>query len=192
VPSRYDDELWELVPRDPGPPPPALCDFVRSLERAEDVLDLGAGDGRLSACLQTARLTLADVSGVALKRARERLPEARVVELEPDAPLPLPDSSFDVVLCAETLEHVRDVQLLLSEARRVLRPGGRLALTTPAHGRTTALRLLLRGFEREFDPLSPHLRFFTAKSLRGLLDGMGFEVESLTQRRGTLFAVARR
>jgi SAM-dependent methyltransferase len=87
---------------------------------------------------------------------------------------------------------VRDVQLLLSEARRVLRPGGRLALTTPAHGRTTALRLLLRGFEREFDPLSPHLRFFTAKSLRGLLDGMGFEVESLTQRRGTLFAVARR
>ncbi|MFL5827374.1 MAG: methyltransferase domain-containing protein [Thermoleophilaceae bacterium] len=190
--SRYDDELWELVPRDPGPPRATLCDFVRSLGRAEDVLDLGAGDGRLSSCLQPARLTLADVSGVALERARERLPDARIVELEPDAPLPLPDSSFDLVLCAETLEHVRDVQLLLSEARRVLRPGGRLALTTPAHGRGTALGLLLRGFEREFDPLSPHLRFFTAKSLRRLLEDMGFEVESLTRRDRALLAVARR
>ena len=54
------------------------------------------------------------------------------MELEPDAPLPLGDSVFDLVLCAETIEHVRDVQLLLSEARRVLRPGGALAVTTPA------------------------------------------------------------
>ncbi|HEX8855523.1 MAG TPA: class I SAM-dependent methyltransferase [Thermoleophilaceae bacterium] len=192
VPSRYDDELWELVPRDRGPPPTTLCEFVKSLGEAEDVLDLGAGDGRLSACLRATRLTLADVSGVALERARERLPEARIVELEPDVPLPLPDSSFGLVLCAETLEHVRDVQLLLSEARRVLRPGGRLAVTTPAHGRGTALGLVARGFESGFDPLSPHLRFFTARSLRRLLGQMGFDVESLRRRRGTLYAVARR
>ena len=79
--------------------------------------------------LDAAELTLADVSPVALERARRRLPEARVVELDPDAPLPLADGAFDLVLCAETLEHVRDVQLFLSEIRRVLRPGGRLALT---------------------------------------------------------------
>ena len=47
-----------------------------------------------------------------------------MVELEPDAPLPFDDGAFDLVLCAETIEHVRDVQLLLSEVRRVLRPGG--------------------------------------------------------------------
>jgi len=69
-------------------------------------------------------------------------------------------------LRAETIEHVRDVQLLLSEVRRVLRPGGTLALTTPAHGRLTGLAVLARGFERSFDPLSPHVRFFTARSLR--------------------------
>ena len=73
------------------------------------------------------------------------------MELEPDAALPFDDGSFDLVLCAETIEHVRDVQLLLSEIRRVLRPGGTLALTTPAH-------LPLGGRP---DPLSPHLRFFT-------------------------------
>ena len=62
-----------------------------------------------------------------------------IVEIEPDAPLPFGDSSFDLVLCAETIEHVRDLQFLLSEARRVLEPGGRLAITTPAHSRFTAL-----------------------------------------------------
>jgi SAM-dependent methyltransferase len=180
--SRYDDELWELVPDDPGPPPRVLAEFVRGLGHAERALDLGCGDGRLSAQLDTASLTLADVSAVALERARRRLPGAQIVELEPDDPLPLADSAFDLVLCAETIEHVRDVQLLLSEVRRVLRPGGQLALTTPA-----AAPLI-----RPPDPLSPHLRAFTRRSLRRLLDELGFEPQSLRRRSGTLLALATR
>jgi len=182
VASRYDDELWELVSADPGPPPAHLVAFVRGLGHAGRALDLGCGDGRLSAALDTANLTAADVSAVALDRARSRLPAARFVELDPDAPLPLDDAGFDLVLCAETIEHVRDVQLLLSEIRRVLRPGGTLALTTPAN-----LPLGPRP-----DPLSPHLRQFTRRSLSRVLDDLGFEVESLRRRSGTLLAVARR
>ena len=98
----------------------------------ERALDLGCGDGRLTAELDAAELTAADVSPVALERARRGCAGARVVELEPDAPLPFDDDGFDLVLCAETIEHVRDVQLLLSEIRRVLARGGELALTTPA------------------------------------------------------------
>jgi SAM-dependent methyltransferase len=180
--SRYDDELWELVPEDPGPPPVHLVAFVRGLGRLQSALDVGCGDGRLSAALDAAELTAADVSAVALERARRRLPGARLVELEPDAPLPLGDSGFDLVLCAETIEHVRDVQLFLSEIRRVLRPGGTLALTTPAY-----LSLGPRP-----DPLSPHLRQFTRRSLSRVLDELGFEVESVRRRSGTLLAVARR
>jgi SAM-dependent methyltransferase len=190
--SRYDDELWELVPEQPGPPPAHLVEFVRSLGPAGRVLDLGCGDGRLTVCLDARELTAADVSAVALERATARLDAARLVELEPDAPLPLADSSFDLVLCAETLEHVRDVQLLLSEARRVLAPGGALAVTTPAHGRRDGAAILARGFEAAFDPLSPHLRFLTARSLRALLGELGFEVESLRTQSRTLLAVARR
>lgn len=188
----YDDEIWELVPEDPGPPAEHLAAFVRGLPRAARALDLGCGDGRLTAELEADEVTAADVSRVALDRAAWRLPDARLVEVAFDRPLPFEDGAFDLVLCAETIEHVRDVQLLLSELRRVLEPGGRLALTTPAHSRLTGLDVLVRGFERRFPPLQPHLRFLTRRSLAGLLDDLGFEVERIVRRGGTLLARAAR
>ena len=178
--ASYDDEIWRLVPAEPRPALPHLARFVSSLPPAERALDLGCGDGRLGAELRAGSLTAADVSEVALERARSRLPDARLVPLQPDVPLPFHDGEFDLVLCAETIEHVRDVQLLLSEARRVLRPGGTLALTTPG------ARVLVR----PPDPLSPHLRMFTRRSLRRLLDELGFDVRSLERRAGTLLARA--
>lgn len=191
--SRYDDELWELVPELGNRPPAHIVSFVHSLGDAERALDVGCGDGRLTAELSALKVSAVDVSPVALERAQQRLgPDAELLEVDPDEPLPLEDSRFDLVLCAETLEHVRDVQLLLSEIRRVLRPGGSLAVTTPAHSRLTGLKLLVRGFEPDFDPLSPHLRFFTKRSLTRVLTELGFDVRSMKREQGTLLAIARR
>jgi ubiquinone/menaquinone biosynthesis C-methylase UbiE len=195
APSKYDDELWQMVPEDPGPPPKELVDFVVALGRVDGAaLDLGCGDGRLTPSLRARRIVGADVSDVALERARARLAEREIelVPLTPERALPFADNSFELVLLAETIEHVVDVQVLLSEVRRVLVPGGRVAVTTPAHGRLTGLSMLLRGFERTFDPLSPHIRFFSARSLATLLDEMGFTIESSRVKRGTLFVVASR
>ena len=179
--SRYDDDLWEQVPAGNGPAPAHLAAFARSLGRADRALDLGCGDGRLTAEIDAGEVVAADVSAEALRRAEERL-GAPGVKLEADAPLPFGDNEFDLVLCAETLEHVRDVQLMLSEIRRVLRPGGRLGVTTPAN----------HALIRPEHPFSPHIRFFTKRSLRAALDATGFDVRSLTTRDGTLLAVAQR
>jgi ubiquinone/menaquinone biosynthesis C-methylase UbiE len=180
--ARYDDELWEQVPEDPGPPAAHLSEFIGALAPAERTLDVGIGDGRLAREIETRRLTGVDVSQVALDRARTRLPDAELVLVQPDEELPFADNVFDLVTCIETIEHVRDVQLLLSEIRRVLVPGGALALTTPA---TAPLA-------RPEHPFSPHLHRFTSRSLRRALEELGFEVESLRRRRGTLLALARR
>jgi SAM-dependent methyltransferase len=54
------------------------------------------------------------------------------VEIRDDGSLPCEDESFDAVVSTQVLEHVDDPALYLSECRRVLRPGGRLLLST--HG----------------------------------------------------------
>lgn len=51
--------------------------------------------------------------------------------LAPADALPFADDSFDCVLCTEVLEHCADPLAALAEMTRVLRPGGRLFLTTP-------------------------------------------------------------
>lgn len=58
-------------------------------------------------------------------------PEA-ALELNPDGTVPVSDQAFDAVLSTQVLEHVEDPALYLSECFRVLRPGGRLLLST--HG----------------------------------------------------------
>ena len=193
--SDYDDGLWELVPEEAGPPPGHLVEFVESLGRREGaVLDLGCGDGRLTLSLRGRHIVGADVSRAALDRARRRLSESDVelVETDPGAVLPFPDGAFDLVLLTETIEHVVDVPTLLTEARRVLSEGGEIAVTTPAHGRRTGLSLVSGGFERLFDPLSPHVRFFSRASLAEVLDDAGFRVASVRRRGGTLLARATR
>ena len=195
VPSEYDDELWALVPEEPGPPPAHIAEFVRSLGRRDGaVLDLGCGDGRLTLELRARHIVGADVSRVALERARRRLEERDVelVELTPGAVIPFGDEAFDLVLVAETIEHVVDVETLLKEAHRVTAPGGEIAITTPAHARRTGLSMLVRGFERVFDPLTPHVRFFARSSLREVLEEAGFKDASIARRKHTLLARATR
>jgi SAM-dependent methyltransferase len=58
--------------------------------------------------------------------------EHATVELNADGTVPVPDGSCDIVLSTQALEHVSDPELYLSECHRVLRPGGRMLLTT--HG----------------------------------------------------------
>jgi len=91
------------------------------------VLDLGAGNGWLARRLAgTFRVTALDVDGgdTGLGSLRDEVGVSRVVgDLEA---LPLRPTSFDAVIAAATLHYARDVASALSEAARVLRPGGLL------------------------------------------------------------------
>ena len=100
------------------------------------VLDIATGTGlsaeaALAAVGHTGHVTAADVSPAMAERARERLgkaPNASVL-VEDGQALSFADCSFDVVLCNLGLMFFPDPVRGLSEFRRVLRPGGRVAVS---------------------------------------------------------------
>jgi SAM-dependent methyltransferase len=174
----YYESFWADAPQDPEPwawqrRRALLLGEVRPGER---VLDLGCGAGRFVAVLRDAGVDPVgvEIAAAALERARRNVPGADLRLLEPDGSLPLEQGSVDLVWCSEVLEHVADTEQLLLEARRVLRPGGRLLITVPFHGRAKGALIALLRFERHFDPLGQHLRFYTRRSLADALDRGGF------------------
>jgi SAM-dependent methyltransferase len=155
-----------------GAPPGAAAGPLR-------VLDVGCGEGQLTAAIAEAGYEVlgVDVAEEPLRRARSQHAGLDLRRVESGGRWPLPDGGFDAVWAGETIEHVADTARWLSELRRVLRSGGSLILTTPAHGPLTRLDLALsaRRFEGHFDPRADHLRFYTRRSLTALLEDFGFE-----------------
>lgn len=107
-----------------------------ALQRGERVLDIGSGPGFLAAEMAievgpTGRISGVDISEHMLAMARERCSKPNFgaafdFQLADATKLPFGDGSFDAVVSTQVYEYVANVDSALEEARRVLRPGGRL------------------------------------------------------------------
>lgn len=126
------------------------------LEQGARLLDVGCGPGSIT-------VGLASVTGNVLGVDRSPGQLARAVTAAGGAPgvaflagdamsLPLPDSATDVVFAHDLLEHLREPDAAIAEFRRVLRPGGLLALSTSDWSRarlrpaTANVAAALRGY----------------------------------------------
>jgi SAM-dependent methyltransferase len=121
---------------------PAMLALLPDVAGAR-VLDAGCGDGWYAQQLVAAgaRVTAVDASARMVEHARRRLGDAaevRVADL--GRPLDFADESFDGIVSALALEHVRDWDALFAELRRVLAPGGWL-LFSAQHPTFTGARL---------------------------------------------------
>ncbi len=114
----------------------AALDFVLSTHSINGrVLDFGPGDGWPALIIAP---KVAEVVGVEGSQRRVGVCRANAARLdvtnvsfhyvEPGAPLPFEDSSFDAVVAASSVEQTPDPRATLAEFHRVLRPGGRLRL----------------------------------------------------------------
>jgi ubiquinone/menaquinone biosynthesis C-methylase UbiE len=177
----YHESLWQELPEGLEPSDFAVrrSFLLEHVATGERVLDVGCGEGRFAGELLDggAQVIGIDVAEEPLRRARARHPELDVRLVGDAGPWPLQDASFDVVWAGEVIEHVADTSAWLSEARRVLRSGGSLVLSTPAHERLTLLATALsrRAFARHFDPRGEHLRFYSRDTLTQLLDDFRFQ-----------------
>ena len=93
-------------------------------------LDAACGTGRHSAYLASLGHTVigVDNSAAMLARARVKVPDGDFREADLHD-LPLPDAHVDLVVCALALMHVPDLEPVLAELVRVLRPGGSLVIS---------------------------------------------------------------
>jgi SAM-dependent methyltransferase len=164
------------------------------LQPGERLIDLGTGRGELIAA---AAARGADATGVEYSEAAVALAQrtltahghpagARIIRADARA-VPLPDGEADLVTLIDVIEHltVPEQRLALREARRLLRPGGRILLYTfpnrAIYAVTYRLQRLLRPGRRHWpkDPRNQHERTMhvgeqTAGSLRRRLTGAGF------------------
>lgn len=90
------------------------------------LLDLGCGEGRHTREALRRRATV-----VALDHGAITGTEGAAAVRGDGLRLPFPDGAFDRVIAAEVLEHVPDDRRAMAELARVLRPGGRVAVTVP-------------------------------------------------------------
>lgn len=120
-----------------GRPVAEILLSVAALRPGERVLDVGCGTGvvtRLAADRVggDGEVTGLDVNPGMLEVARSAAPELGIEWCQASAEtMPLPDETFDVVLCQMSLQFVPDRPAALREMRRVLAPGGRLILNVP-------------------------------------------------------------
>lgn len=184
--SRYYERYWSeegYNPRRADIPAVLREIFARHIGPEDACLDLGCGDGGTSGMYLSSHAKVyvgVDISEQAVELARGRGLDARVID--DAAVLPFDDSSFDVVVCSEVLEHLFEPNRAVAEAFRVLRPSGRLLVTVPngTHWRDR-IDMLFGMWHPAGDDLgrkepwrSPHIRFFQVATLRTMLKGAGF------------------
>ena len=147
------------------------------------VLDLGCGEGRhaFEAYRRGARVVALDHGASEVSTTRRWLDAiAAAGEAPPGATaevvrgdllaLPLPDASVDRVIAAEVLEHIPDDSTAIAEIARVLRPGGRVAVTVPRYGPERVCWALSDAYHANE---GGHVRIYRGDALRARLAAAG-------------------
>lgn len=154
-----------------------LLSLVRDGER---VLDVGCSSGYLARPLVARRCVVVGIEqdAAAADIARDVCETVLVGDVE-TMELPFAAGSFDVVLCGDLIEHLRDADAFLARARPLLRPGGRLVLTTP-NVANWAMRLALLAGRWRYTERGildrTHLHLFTKATLVETLHRAGYDV----------------
>jgi SAM-dependent methyltransferase len=137
------------------------------------ICDLGCGTGWLAGVLSAFGPCLGvELSPEAVERAKEKYPTAQFTAGDATAWKPEP-GSFDIVVSQEVIEHIEDKPAYLSVARRALRTGGYLFMTTPNRRVLDALPMEQRKRIWEIQPVELPLY---RSELHSLLESAGFEV----------------
>jgi len=161
---------------------PVIEPLLKPLPPGSSVLDLGCGNGSFLALFRDRgwKLYGTDFSPTGIELARKTFPDIQFFLA--DSTSPTGDilervGPVDLVLSTEVIEHLYDPRGFLRNAHELLRPGGKLVLSTPYHGYLKNLMLALTGkLDKHFTVLwdHGHIKFWSRKTLTQALEEAGF------------------
>jgi len=140
-----------------------------------DCLDVGCAYGLITNELNKIVPTQGiDISRTAIKKAKKNYPHVKFRQgLATD--IPFPDNAFDTIFAGEIIEHVLDVQKMFSEFRRVLKKNGNIIIIAPEFNFLKTLIITFFYWDKIYDPLGSHIRYYSSRTLKKILKDSGFE-----------------
>jgi 2-polyprenyl-3-methyl-5-hydroxy-6-metoxy-1,4-benzoquinol methylase len=157
----------------------AHAKLLAAVGTGKRVLDVGCSSGYLARPLSERGNTIVGIElDPEAAHAAEQFCERVLVGDVETMELPLEPSSFDVVLCGDVVEHLRDPVAALARLRAFLKPGGRVVLSTPNIA-NWAIRLSLLGGRWRYTERGildrTHTHLFTRATLAEALERAGYE-----------------
>jgi len=161
---------------------PVIAPLLKDLPAGGSVLDLGCGNGTFLALFRARgwKLYGTDFSPTGIDIARKTFPEIEFFLADSTSPtgdLLERVGPVDAILSTEVIEHLYDPRGFLRNAHKLLKPGGKLVLSTPYHGYFKNLMLALTGkLDKHFTVLwdHGHIKFWSRKTLTQALEEAGF------------------
>lgn len=163
---------------------PAIIRELAALPQGSVIADLGCGNGALLAEFRQRGFQLhgLDSSSSGLAHGRKAYPEIRFAQADLTGDLSgnFLVESCDVIISTEVVEHIFLPRCFVANCYRLLKPGGKLILSTPYHGYLKNLVLAMTGkMDSHFTALWDfgHIKFWSRRTLTFLLEEAGFTVE---------------
>lgn len=100
-----------------------------SIKNTNSILDIGCGVGDHTKAIHNINKNIIGLD-LNTDSARKKYPDITFISHDCNKKIPYPDESFDIVVSINLIEHLKDYENFLSECRRILKKGGRIAITT--------------------------------------------------------------
>jgi len=132
----------------------------------KNVLDIGSGPkAEFSKLLLSSTSIIKKIEALELSCKSQTInPKLNLSQGSAES-LPYKDSSFDTVFMIEVIEHLLDIDQVLDEIYRVLKPNAYLCITTTDFNLLKKIIIAGLFWDRFFYPNNPHIRFFTKSTL---------------------------
>jgi len=163
------------------------CRIYSRFQFQRPILDLGCGDGLFAKILFADKIdTGVDPNPRELERARELGIYEEVIQCSGDA-VPKLNGSYNTIFSNSVLEHIPDLQPVLSEIRRILAPQGKVFVTVPSdrfddysviNQLLTILKLdkAAAGYRRFFNKFWKHYHFHSLEEWKQVFRKSGFQI----------------